>query len=154
MSYNSYDGAGVFTHKQVDEDFSSAALAGFTEKHMQYAVYKCAHTVKLFLRVVLIFMIIWMVWAWATYILDSVFGIKMAHRCKEGLQYLGASTDVTLDQREVYKNSLTEQKAIAAQSATTAGWDGTPAAPPKPESFTEKMTPEEKELASIKKTLK
>ncbi len=156
MSYEPFGDAtgGVsWLHKTVSEDFTHGELAGFTEKHMQYAVYKCAHTVKLFLRVVLVLLVIYMLWALATYVADKVFGVKISFK-KENLQYLGASTDVAREDRELYKPTLYETAAVTGTvNEPTKDAQGKPVV--KPESFTEHMmTPEEKELANIKKSLK
>jgi hypothetical protein len=125
MSFESFGnptGAGMFTHKEVTEDFSSPALAAFTDKHMQYAVYKAAHTFKLFLRVVLIVALVWLIWTVATYIADRVFGVKLAGMLKvkkEGHQYLGASTDIAVETTEVPDKTLQDKKFAALQEAET-----------------------------------
>ncbi len=160
MSSDSYSGAGLnFWHNKKHFE-APEVLEGFTDKHMQYAVYKCAHTFKMFLRVVLVILIVWVAWVVLMNVLDKALGIKIVggHMQKspftqENLQYLGASTEVTLEQREIPVDTLA-QKAAAAQKAFTAGWDGTKfvgTAAAKPEKFTEHMTPEEKEMEKIKK---
>ncbi len=125
MSFESFGnptGAGMFTHKEITEDFSSPALSAFTDKHMQYAVYKAAHTFKLFLRVVLLVALVYLVWVVATYIADRAFGIKIVNMVsgkKEGLQYLGASYDSALETTEVPSKTLQDAKFAALQTAQT-----------------------------------
>ncbi len=157
MSYEPFGdsyGGNVFAHKSVTEDFSRGELSNFTEKHMQYAVYKCAHTVKLFLRVVLVLLVIYMVWALATYIADKVFGVKLFFK-KDGFQVLTASTNIVREDRELSTPTLYETAVTTgADRAVTVGADGKPVKLVG-ESFTEHlMTPEEKEMAQIKKALK
>ncbi len=159
MDYESFtDGGALFHHK---ETFDPVPVE-FTEKHMQFAVYKCAHTFKLFLRVVLIILIVWVAWEVFTYILDRVFGIKVKEMRskfseKEGLQYLGAGYPL----RDDTGSPTIDLVAIAdkeRQDAVTAPHAAVPAVAPvaMQQKFTEHMvkSPEEKLMENIKKSAK
>jgi len=158
MSFEPFTDASGGTNFWKSDEFKADSLpVGFTKTHMQFAIYKCAHTFKLFIRVVLLILIIYMIWIVATYILNKVFGIKVVGagcmKPKEGLQYLGASADVVRSDLENPVDSLAE-KALASQTTSTNMPSVTPATPAK-QAFTEHLvTPEEKEMANIKKTLK
>ena len=161
MDYESFANAdGGAWLLSSDKQQLTAVPADFEAKHMQYQIYRCAHTFKIFLNVALILIVVYMLYSLVIYahqgykyVMINIIKTPAAFTNMEGMdniQYLGAATNVVRDDTGSPSIDLKAESVAASQVATT---DLTPL-PPTTQAFTERLSPEEEAMLAIKKTAK
>lgn len=140
---NSYGGAAPKKHwwsSSVHPEMQSEEL----DKHVKVSKVKLYHTTKLAMRVLIVLLVLFVIYVSVVLILPA--GIKLYSGAgksgfgnKEGLQWLGASTDVVRGDYENNQDSLAE-RALKRDSTVT---DMAPPAAKLAFTTREAMTPEE-----------
>jgi hypothetical protein len=160
MESESFTDGGMWHWRTPLNDVTAANIKP-TDR--DFAVYKCAHAVKWFCRFAIVLMVMYIIVsipAVISKVVDTFYDIIHPHRSftqKEGLQWLGASSDVIRGDYENNQDSLAEKAAKADTSltdlTTTAATTTTrPAATTSAFTSRERLsTPEEAEMKKMTK---